>query len=196
MARVPAAEMGEIEQARTDLARAEDAIAKQDLALASAEKEISVAKDDIRVADAELARTKSMSNQADFDRDAPGQRQSGKDSTRFVAQKAAAEAHLKAANSSYKLVKAQKKEAEAARDFAKAQLASRQYDALVATGDPSVRETNPRAINKDLDESRSRMQAAKGEVSIAKATADRDMREWESSQNHSDSRRGIGASGQ
>ena len=94
-----------------------------------------MAKDDVRVADAEAQRTETMLKQADFNRSAPGQRKSYEDASFFSAQKDLAESHLKAANSAVKLAQAEKQGAEAERDFATAYVSSRQYDALVKSGD-------------------------------------------------------------
>jgi|GEM_PF-2621992 len=194
-ARVPSREMAEVDQARADLSKAQDEVGRRDLAITSAEREISVAKDDVRVADAELRRTETMMNKADFDRSASGQRESHQDASLFRAQKEAAEAHLKAANSAAKLSKAQKQEAEAERDLATAQVESRQYDALVKTGDPSIKDTNANTVKKNMDEARSRVQAAKGHVATAKSTADLDRMVWDASKSQSDSRRGKGGAG-
>ncbi len=192
LARVPSEGMAEVDQARTDLSRAQDKVARQNLAITSAEREVSVAKDDVRVADAESRRTETMMNKADFDRNASGQRNSYQDANLFRGQKEVAEAHLKAANSALKLAKAEKQEAEAERDFATAQVSSRQYDALVQTGDPSVKETNVSAVKKNMDEGRSRIQAAKGEVATAQSTADLDRILWETSKSQFERRRGTG----
>lgn len=191
-ARVPSGEMADVDQARADLSKAQDEVARRDLAITSAEREISVAKDDVRVADAELHRTEAMMKKADFDRSASGQRESYQDAGLFRAQKEAAEAHLKAANSASKLSKAQKQEAEAERDFAAAQVESRQYEALVRTGDPSIKDTNANTVRKNMEQAGSRVQAARGEVAIAKSTADRDRMAWEASKSQFESRRGTG----
>lgn len=192
LARVPSEGMAEVDQARTDLSKAQDAVNRRDLAVTSAEREIAVAKDDVRVADAELQRTQAMMKKADFDRNAPGQRQSDQDGSLFRAQKEAAEAHLKFANSASKLAQAEKKEAEAEASFANAQLVSRQYDALVKSGDPSVKDTDANSVKKNVDESRSRIQAAKGDVANAKVSADRDRALWQNSKQQFENRRGVG----
>src|ERR1700736_6209544 len=74
MARVPSGGMAKVDEARTDLSRAQDELARKTLAITSAEREISVAKDDVRVAEAESQRTETMMKQADFDRSSPGQK--------------------------------------------------------------------------------------------------------------------------
>jgi chromosome segregation ATPase len=195
LARVPSEGMAEVAQARADLSKAQDAIGRRNLAIASAEREISVAKDDVRVADAELRRTETTMTKADFDRNAKGQRDSSQDASLFRAQKEAAEAHLKAANSAANLSKAQKQEAVATRDFAAAQVESCQYDALVKTGDPSVKDTNANAVKTNMDEARSRIQAAKGAVATAQSTSDRDAMEWDTSKSQFENRRGKGGAG-
>ncbi len=171
LARVPSGGMARVDEARTDLSRTQDELGRKDLAIASAEREVSVAKDDVRVADAEAQRTETMLKQADFNRSAPGQRKSYEDATLFRAQKELAEAHLKAANSAVKLANAEKQEAEAERDFATANVSSRQYDALLQSGDPSIKETDVNAVRKNMEDARSRIQATKGEVLAAKSTA-------------------------
>lgn len=195
MARVPSGGMAKVDQARTDQARAQDEVARRDLAITSAEREVAVAKDDVRVADAELRRTEATLNKADFDRSASGQRSSYRDASYFRAQKETAEAHLKAADSAVLLAKAEKREAEAERDVAIAHVSSHQYDALVKTGDPSVKDTNASAVKKNMDDAHGRIQAAKGEVATAKATADRDTMLWETSKSQFESRRGKGGAG-
>ncbi len=192
LARVPSGGMARVDEARTDLSRTQDELGRKDLAIASAEREVSVAKDDVRVADAEAQRTETMLKQADFNRSAPGQRKSYEDATLFRAQKELAEAHLKAANSAVKLANAEKQEAEAERDFATANVSSRQYDALLQSGDPSIKETDVNAVRKNMEDARSRIQATKGEVLAAKSTADRDRMMWEASKSQFESRRGTG----
>src|SRR5258707_15528599 len=66
LARVPSGGMAKVDEARTDLSRAQDELGRKDLAITSAEREVSVAKDDVRVADAESQRTETMMKQADF----------------------------------------------------------------------------------------------------------------------------------
>ncbi len=192
LVRVPSGGMARVDEARTDLSRTQDELGRKDLAIASAEREVSVAKDDVRVADAEAQRTETMLKQADFNRSAPGQRKSYEDATLFRAQKELAEAHLKAANSAVKLANAEKQEAEAERDFATANVSSRQYDALLQSGDPSIKETDVNAVRKNMEDARSRIQATKGEVLAAKSTADRDRMMWEASKSQFESRRGTG----
>jgi hypothetical protein len=192
MARVPSGGMAKVDEARTELARAQDKVARQDIAITSAESEVSVAKDDVRVAEAGSNRTETMMKKADFDRNPSAQRDAYHDASLSRAEKEAAAAHLKAANSALKLAKAQKQEAEAERDFATAQVSSRQYDALVETGDLSVKDTDTNAVKKNMDEGRSRVQAAKGEVAVAKSTADQDRMIWEVTKTQFESRRGTG----
>jgi len=192
LAHVPSGGMEKVDEARTELSRAQDEVGRKSLAIASAEREVSVAKDDVRVAEAEAQRTETMMKQADFDRSAPGQRKSYEDGTLFRAQKDLADSHLKAANSAVKLAKAEKQGAEAERDFATANVSSRQYDALLQSNDPSVKETDVNAVRKNMEDARSRIQAAKSEVLAAKSTADRDRMIWEASKSHFESRRGTG----
>jgi len=192
LARVPSGGMARVDEARTELARAQDDVGRKTLAIASAEREVSVAKGDVRVAEAEAQRTETMSKQADFNRSAPGQRKSYEDASYFRAQKDLAESHLKAANSAVKLAQAEKQGAEAERDFATANVSSRQYDALVQSGDPSVKETDVNAVRKNMEDGRGRIQAAKSEILVAKSTADRDRMMWEANKSQFEGRRGTG----
>src|SRR5260370_16232433 len=191
-AHVPSGGMAKVDEARTELSKAQDEVGRKTLAIDSAEREVSVAKDDVRVADAEAQRTETMLKQADFNRSAPGQRKSYEDASFFRAQKDLAESHLKAANSAVKLAQAEKQGAEAERDFATAYVSSRQYDALVKSGDPSVKATDVNAVRTNMEDARSRIQAAKSEVLGAKSTADRDRMMWEASKSQFESRRGTG----
>ena len=94
LARVPSGGMAKVDEARTELSRAQDKVARQDIAITSAEGEVSVAKDDVRVADAGSNRTETMMKKADFDRNASAQRSAHQDASLSRAQKEAAEAHL------------------------------------------------------------------------------------------------------
>ena len=192
LARVPSGGMAKVDEARTELSRAQDEVGRKTLAIASAEREVSVAKDDVRVADAETQRSETMLKQADFDRSGPGQKKSYEAASLCRAQKDLAESHLKAASSAVTLANAEKQGAEAERDFATANVSSRQYDALLQSGDPSVKETDVNAVRKNMEDARSRIQSSKSEVLAARSTADRDRMMWDASKSQFESRRGTG----
>lgn len=195
LARVPPEQLTKVNQDRIAVAKAGDEVARRDLAVESADKEVSVAKRETDVADAQIKKARDAMTKAGFDRDASAQRRASQEMTNYQNQKALSEVRVKAASAQADLARAEKRQAEAERDLAKAQLDKHEYDALAQSGDPSARQTNPNAILNKIQEADTRVQTTKAEVQRAKITADGAVTAWQRTQRELNSGRGIGGAG-
>ena len=112
--------MAPVNQARLEVAKAQDEVARRDLALKSAEQEAEVAKQEVNIAKLQIDQNKAILNKANFDRNSQIGLQAQKDLTMYQAQLDAAQAHQSAAKAAADLAAAQKKQAEAERELAQA----------------------------------------------------------------------------
>lgn len=194
VARIPPDQMGPVNQARLDLSKAEDEVARRDLAVQSANHEVEVVKQDVKVGQTQLDRTKALLTKANFDRNSQAGQQAQRDSGVYQAQLDAAQAHLKAANAASDLAKAQKKEAEAQRDLAKAKLDLTQATALKNSGDPAGKDVNVDRIRSRVDDRLKDVEKARSDIARLQSEADRERMAWQVADQRYNQVRGVGGS--
>ncbi|HXN41980.1 MAG TPA: hypothetical protein VN918_09345, partial [Myxococcaceae bacterium] len=194
LAHVRPQDMSGVNLARAALARASDRVAREDLALKSAQKEVDVANQQTRVAQAEIDRSTEVLKKAELDRSgtASAQRQLNL----YRAQLTAAQAQAISAKSQSDLAAGKKAEAEAERDLAKSQLDWEEYEALARTGDPSAKNVDANGIQARIAEQKKRVDEERSNVAQYKAAADRDRAAWTSTKESYNALRGVGGAGE
>src|SRR5262249_7374045 len=154
LARVPADQMGDVNQARMDVGKAQDALAREKVRLEQAKKYVDVANGEAKVAAGQLDRDQAAQQAADYARDeqAKTQAQSAQGLARQRQQVAAA--HLQAANQLVSYGQERVNAAQKAVDLANARLGLAKYKALQASGDKAVADIDAAAIQKRVEDSR------------------------------------------
>ncbi len=194
LAHVRLQDMGGVNQARAAFARASDRVAREDLALKSAEKEVDVANQQTKVVQAQIDKSSEVLKKAELDRSGTASAQRQLNLNR--AQLTAAQAQAVAAKSQRDLIAEKKAEGEAQRDLAKSQLEWEEYEALARTGEPSAKNIDANGIQARIAEQKKRVDEERSNVAQAKAAADRDRAAWTSTQESYNALRGVGGAGQ
>jgi len=194
LARVPPDQMTPVNQARIDVLKAQDEVARRDLAVKSTEQEVDVAKHEVGLANTQIEQTKAILNKANFDRNSQTGQQAQRDLTALQAQLDAAEAHLKAAKAASDLASAQKKQAEAERDLAQSRQQMTEALALRSSGDPAGKNVNADNVRAKVDDRLKQVEAAKADVAKAQKQADQDRAAWQIAAQRQNEARGVGGS--
>jgi hypothetical protein len=186
--------MTPVNQARIDVLKAQDEVARRDLAVKSTEQEVDVAKHEVGLANTQIEQTKAILNKANFDRNSQTGQQAQRDLTAHQAQLDAAEAHLKAAKAASDLATAQKKQAEAERDLAQSRQQMTEALALRSSGDPAGKNVNADNVRAKVDDRLKQVEAAKADVAKAQKQADQDRAAWQIAAQRQNEARGVGGS--
>ncbi len=197
LARVPQAQMASVNQARTDVSKAKDTVAREELRLSQAKKYVDVANSEVTTAKAQLDQNKSAQQAADYARNdqATTQAQSAQGLARQREQ--VADAHLKAANDLVNYAQERVNAANKAVDLANARLESAKFKTLQASGDPAVNNIDGQAIAKRVEDSRIALEQERAKVTQMKATASAARTSWIALRDQlpADQRLGVGGSG-
>lgn len=194
LARIPPDQMAPVNQARIDVAKAQDEVARRDLALKSAEQEVEVAKQEVNVAKTHIDQTQAILNKANFDRNSEVGQQAQRDLAVYKAQLDAARAHLKAAQAAAELARAKKKQAAAERELAEARLHHVEALALRASGDPAGRNVDADSLRAQVDDQLKEVGKAMSDVAKLQTEAERERLAWQAATQRYNEVRGVGGS--
>lgn len=186
--------MAPVNQARIDVAKAQDEVARRDLARKSAEQEMDVAKHEVNVAKTHIDQTQAILNKANFDRNSQVGQQAQRDLAVNKARLDAAQVHQKAAQAAEDLARAQKKQAAAEREFAEARLHYAEALALRASGDPAGRNVNADSLRAQVDDKLKDVEKAKSDVVKLQTEAERERLAWQAATQRYNEVRGVGGS--
>jgi len=197
LARVPQAQMASVNQARLDVSKAKDNLAREELRLNQAKKYVDVANSEVNTAKAQLDQNKSAQQAADYARNdhATEQAQSAQGLARQREQ--VADAHLKAANELVNYAQERVNAATKAVDLANARVESAKFKALQASGDPAANTIDGQAIAKRVEDARIALEQERAKVAQMKANASAARTSWIALRNQlpADQRVGVGGSG-
>jgi hypothetical protein len=197
LARVPASQMAPVNQARLDVSKAQDTLAREKLRLDQAKKSVDVAGSEVAIAKAELDRDQAAKQAADSARNpqAATEAQSAMGLARQKQQ--AAEAHVQAGDALVGYAQERVTAAQKAVDLANARLELAKYKVLKASGDKAVADVDGDAIQKRVQDTRVALEQERAKVSQAKASAVTARKSWMAlrGQLPADQRFGVGGSG-
>jgi hypothetical protein len=197
LARVPATRMAQVDQARTDVNRAKDNIARENLRLNKAKKYVDVANNEVKVAEAQVNRNESAQDAANYARNDQGATQSQSAMGLSRQREQVAQSHVKAANDLVTYAQARVDAATKAVDLANARLEDAKFKAVKASGDPAVNNIDGQAIAKRVEDTRVALEQERNKVAQAKANASASRTSWVALRDQlpADQRFGVGGSG-
>ena len=197
LARVPPDRMAEVNQARADVNKAKDTVARENLRLSQAKKYVDVANNEVKIAEDQLNRDKSAQDAASYARNnqAATESQSAMGLARQRDQ--VAQAHVKAANDLVAYAQTRVNAAQKAVDLANARLEQSKFKAVQASGDPAAKDIDGDAIAKRVEDTRVGLEQERNNVSQAKANAAASRSSWVALRDQlpADQRFGVGGSG-
>lgn len=197
LARVPANQMASVDQARADVNKAKDAVARENLRLNQAKKYVDVANNEVKVSQDQLNRDKAAQEAANYARNDQGATQSQSAMGMARQREQVATAHVKAANELVTYSQARVSAAEKAVDLANARLEDAKFKAVKASGDRAAQDIDGQAIAKRVEDSRVALEQERAKVSQAKANASAARTSWIALRDQlpADQRFGVGGSG-
>jgi len=197
LARVPAADMASVNQARLDVSKAKDNLARENIRLTQSKKYVDVADGEVKVAKAQLDGNQSAQKAADYARNdqATGQAQSALGLARQREQ--VANAHVIAANLLVTYAQERVTAANKAVDLANARLELAKFKAVQASGDPAAGNIDGQAIAKRVEDARVALEQERTKVATSKSNAAAARTSWVALRDQlpADQRFGVGGSG-
>jgi hypothetical protein len=197
LARVPANQMASVDQARADVNKAKDTVARENLRLNQAKKYVDVANNEVKVSQDQLARDKAAQDAANYARNDQATTQSQSAMGLARQREQAAEAHVKAANELVNYAQARVTASEKAVDLANARLEDAKYKAVKASGDRAANDIDAQAIAKRVEDARVALEQERTKVGQAKSNASAARSSWITLRDQlpADQRFGVGGSG-
>jgi len=197
LARVPANQMASVEQARTDVNKAKDTVARENVRLNQAKKYVDVASNEVKISQDQLSRDQAAQDAANYARNDKSSTQSQSAMGLARQREQVAEAHQKAANELVNYAQARIDAAGKAVDLANARLEDAKYKAVKATGDRAVNDIDAQAIAKRVEDSRVALEQERTKVAQAKSNASAARNSWVALRDQlpPDQRFGVGGSG-
>jgi|GEM_PF-361603 len=197
LARVPPNQMGGVNQARLDVSKAKDTLARENLANEKAKRYIDVANNEVSIAKAQIERNESAQKAADYARNDPGSAQSQSAMGLARQREQVANSHVNAAQELAKYTGARVVAAQKAVDLANARLEQAEFKALQASGDRAVNDIDGQAIAKRVEDTRVALEQERAKVSQTKASASAARTSWVALRDQlpADQRFGVGGSG-
>jgi hypothetical protein len=197
LARVPPDKMGGVNQARLDVAKAKDTLARENLSHEKATRYIAVAKDEVAIAKAQIDRDESAQKAADYARNDQATTQSQSAMGLARQREQVANSHVNAATELEKYSAARVSAAQKAVDLANARLEQAEFKAVQATGDAAVNNIDGQAIDKHAADARVALEQERAKVSQTKASASAARTSWVALRDQlpADQRFGVGGSG-
>ncbi|HUM13842.1 MAG TPA: hypothetical protein VLT82_23035 [Myxococcaceae bacterium] len=197
LARVPAEQMASVNQARLDVSKAKDGLARENLRLEQAKKYVDVASNEVKAAKAELDREQSAQSAANYARNdqAATQSQSAMGLARKKEQ--VAEAHVQAANELVNYAQERANGAQKAVELANTRLELAKFKALQASGDPAAANIDGQAIAKRVEDARIALEQERATVAQMKSNAAAARTSWIALRDQlpAAQRAGVGGSG-
>ena len=197
LARVPSNQMGGVNQARLDLSKAQDTLAREKLGQEKAKRYIDVANNEVSIAKAQIERDHSAQQAADYARNNQAATQSQSASGLARQREQVANAHLNAAQELSKYSDSRVSAAQKAVDLANARLELAKYKAVQASGDKSAANIDGPAIQKTVEDARVALEQERAKVTQTKASASAAHNSWVALRDQlpADQRFGVGGSG-
>jgi hypothetical protein len=197
LARVPPNQMGGVNQARLDVAKAKDTLARENLANEKAKRYIDVANNEVSIAKAQIDRNESAQKAADYARNDPAAAQSQSAMGLARQREQVANSHVNAAQELSKYTAARVGAAQKAVDLANARLEQAEFKAVQASGDRAVNDIDGQAIAKRVEDARVALEQERAKVSQTKASASAARTSWVALRDQlpADQRFGVGGSG-
>ena len=197
LARVPANQMAAVDQARTDVSRAKDNVARENLRLNKAKKYVDVANNEVKISQDQLNRDKAAQDAANYARNDKGATQSQSAMGLARQREQVAAAHVKSANELVNYSQARVTAAEKAVDLANARLEDAKFKAVKATGDRAAQDIDGQAIAKRVEDARVALEQERAKVAQAKTNASAARSSWITLRDQlpADQRFGVGGSG-
>lgn len=197
LARVPPDRMAEVNQARTDVNKAKDTLARENLRLNQAKKYVDVANNEVKVSQDQESRDKAAQDAASYARNDQAATQSQSAMGLARQREQVAQAHVKAANDLVAYAQERVNAAQKAVDLSNARLEEAKFKAVQASGDPAAKNIDGDAIAKHVEDSRVALEQERSKVSSAKANASASRSSWVALRDQlpADQRFGVGGSG-
>jgi len=197
LARVPPDRMAEVNQAREDVNKAKDNLARENLRLNQAKKYVDVANNEVKVSEDQLNRDKAAQDAASYARNNQATTESQSAMGLAREREQVAQAHVKAANDLVAYAQARVNAAQKAVDLSNARLEQSKFKAVQASGDPAVKNIDGDAIAKRVEDTRVGLEQERNKVSQAKANAAASRSSWVALRDQlpADQRFGVGGSG-
>jgi len=197
LARVPPDQMASVNQARLDVSKAKDNLARENLRLNKAKKYVDVAKSEIDISNQQIERDKAAQSAANYARNDQGATQSQSAMGLARQREQVAQGHLKAANDLVAYAQTRVDAATKAVDLANARLEEAKFKAVQASGDPAANNIDGQAIAKRVEDTRVALEQERTKVAQAKANASASRTTWIALRDQlpADQRFGVGGSG-
>ena len=197
LARVPPDRMAEVNQARADVNKAKDNVARENLRLEKAKKYVDVANNEVKVAEDQLNRDKAAQDAASYARNSQAATESQSAMGLARQRQQVAGAHVKAANDLVSYAQGRVDASQKAVDLANARLEQSKFKAVQATGDPAAKNIDGDAIAKRVEDARVGLEQERTKVAQAKANASASRSSWVALRDQlpADQRFGVGGSG-
>jgi colicin import membrane protein len=197
LARVPANQMASVDQARADVNKAKDTVARENLRLSQAKKYVDVANNEVKISQDQLNRDKAAQDAANYARNDQASTQSQNAMGLARQRELAANAHVKAANELVNYAQARVTASQKAVDLANARLEDAKFKAVKASGDRAANDIDAQAIAKRVEDSRVALEQERTNVSQAKSNASAARNSWITLRDQlpADQRFGVGGSG-
>ena len=197
LARVPPDQMASVNQARLDVNKATDSVARENLRLNKAKKYVDVANNEVKIAQEQLNRDKSAQDAANYARNDQASTQSQSAMGLARQREQVANAHVKAANELVNYAQARVDAAQKAVDLANARLEQAKFKAVQASDKAAAANIDGPAIAKKVEDARIGLEQERAKVSQAKANASATRTSWIALRDQlpADQRFGVGGSG-
>ena len=197
LARVPPDKMGGVNQARLDVAKAKDTLARENVSHEKAKRYIEVANNEVAIAKAQIDHNESAQKAADYARNNPATSQSQSAMGLARQREQVANSHVNAAQELEKYSAARVTAASKAVDLANARLEQAEFKAVQASGDRAVNDIDGQAIAKRVEDTRVALEQERAKVSQTKASASAARSSWIALRDQlpADQRFGVGGSG-
>jgi hypothetical protein len=185
LARVPPIRLGEVNAGRTEVARADDELAWRNLAVHQARNELELAKKELEIARFNLARAHG--------RAARGEKGAASELDASRHELRIAEEHERAAEAGLTAATAERDLAQSKLELANARLEWRKFQAVVASGDPAVKELDGDTIRRNIQAALVAVGVQATKVVTARSDAEAAHRSWSTAQREAAT--GLGGSG-
>lgn len=197
LARVPPDQMTQVNQARLDVSKAKDNLARENLRLNKAKKYVDVANSEVKIAEEQLSRNQSAQDAANYARNDQAAEQSQSAMGLARQREQVAKGHVKAANDLVGYAQTRVDAAQKAVDLANARLEQAKFKAVQASGDPAANNIDGQAIAKRVEDTRVALEQERTKVAQAKANASASRTSWIALRDQlpADQRFGVGGSG-
>ena len=197
LARVPSSQMDGVNQARLDVAKAKDTLARENVSQQKAKHYIEVANNEVAIAKAQIDRNESAQKAADYSRNNQATTESKSAMGLARQREQVANAHVNAAQQLANYSTARVGAAQKAVDLANARLEQAEFKAVKASGDPAVNNIDGQAIAKRVEDARVALEQERAKVSQTKASASAARTSWIALRDQlpADQRFGVGGSG-